>query len=211
MTRDYYEILGVDRNASPKEIKRAYRNIMKLCHPDSPDFRMDPDKIYQVQTAYENLGDSKKREDYDRRLKAQRVVIKPGGMTASGPFSHFHPLWWSSNIETMGLSPLSIFPGKSNIFDSLLRRRSKGYRDDFSGSPGRRGLEIVLTTEEAARGGVFTISIPGDLGEKVGSFVIRIPPDIRPGTRLLLDLDDVIGIVGAYSNTPLLEITILVK
>lgn len=64
--RDYYEVLGVDKNASDDEIKKAYRKLAKEYHPDrnkSPDAET---KFKEISEAYEVLSDSQKRAQYDR-------------------------------------------------------------------------------------------------------------------------------------------------
>jgi molecular chaperone DnaJ len=64
--RDYYEVLGIDRNADDAAIKRAYRQLAKKYHPD---VSTEPDaeaKFKEVQEAYEVLSDSQKRSQYDQ-------------------------------------------------------------------------------------------------------------------------------------------------
>jgi molecular chaperone DnaJ len=64
--RDYYEVLGIDKNASKDDIKSAYRKLAKQYHPDinhSPDA---PKKFQEVQEAYDVLSDDTKRAQYDR-------------------------------------------------------------------------------------------------------------------------------------------------
>lgn len=68
MKKDYYEILGVPRNASQEEIKRAYKRLIKKWHPDlNPDNREEAEKRFkEIQEAYEVLSDPEKRAMYDK-------------------------------------------------------------------------------------------------------------------------------------------------
>ena len=57
--RDYYEVLGVDRSASPEEIKKAYRSLARKHHPDvNKDDHQAEEKFKEVQEAYEALSDT---------------------------------------------------------------------------------------------------------------------------------------------------------
>lgn len=64
---DYYEILGISKNASQDEIKKAYRKLAHQYHPDkNPDSKESEDKFKEINNAYETLGDVQKRQNYDR-------------------------------------------------------------------------------------------------------------------------------------------------
>jgi len=79
--KDYYGILGVARDASAAAIKRAYRRLAKLYHPDvSPD---SPEDFKELQAAYETLADADRRRRYDEALHRQER------------FDRFEPLSWS--------------------------------------------------------------------------------------------------------------------
>lgn len=64
--KDYYKILGVDRQASAEEIKRAYRRLAKQYHPDVvKDDKAKLDRMYEIQEAYACLMDEERRKKYD--------------------------------------------------------------------------------------------------------------------------------------------------
>jgi molecular chaperone DnaJ len=138
--RDYYEVLGVDRNAGDEEIKKAYRKLALKFHPDkNPGDKSAEEKFKEIGEAYEALSDPQKRAAYDQyghaafdpRARAGRA----GGFYGSGfhdPFEIFR----------------EVFSG-SSIFEEFF-----GGRHDPSqpqrGDDLRYDLEISL--EEAARG-----------------------------------------------------------
>src|ERR1700745_3433931 len=65
--RDYYEILGVARNAKEDEIKKAYRKLARKYHPDlNPNNKQSEEKFKEIQEAYEVLSDATKRQKYDQ-------------------------------------------------------------------------------------------------------------------------------------------------
>ena len=64
--RDYYEVLGVGKNASDDEIKKAYRNLAKKYHPDTSTEPNATEKFKEVQEAYETLKDPQKKSRYDQ-------------------------------------------------------------------------------------------------------------------------------------------------
>lgn len=80
MASDYYAVLGVANDASPQEIKKAYRNIARECHPDVAG--EDPSKVArfkEASDAYEVLSDEAARQKYDRKLARRGQRIRTGG------------------------------------------------------------------------------------------------------------------------------------
>ncbi len=80
---DYYEILGVDRNASKEEIKSAFRKKARQCHPDVNKAPDAEEKFKELGRAYETLIDDEKRATYDRYGEDG---LKNAGFNTSGPF-----------------------------------------------------------------------------------------------------------------------------
>src|SRR5438128_158150 len=86
MARDYYETLGVKRNASDNEIKSAYRKLARQYHPDrNPGDKQAEANFKEVQEAYDVLSDKNKRAQYDRFGTAG-----PRGFRESGGGPEFH-------------------------------------------------------------------------------------------------------------------------
>src|SRR5262245_50289214 len=80
MPRDYYEVLGVKRDASEDDIKKAYRSLARKYHPDrNPGDKEAERNFKEVQDAYDVLSDKKKRSQYD-----QFGFSGPGGETPGG-------------------------------------------------------------------------------------------------------------------------------
>ena len=152
--RDYYEILGVSRNASAEEIKKAYRRLALKYHPDrNPTNRKEAEeKFKEISEAYEVLSDSQKRAKYDQfGHEGLRSEFGAGGFRWEN-FTHFEDL--ADIFEGFG--------GLGDIFESFgidlgmfSGRRRRGGPE--SGSSIQYELEVTL--EEVARGVDKTIYI----------------------------------------------------
>lgn len=138
--RDYYDVLGVNRDASDDEIKKAYRKLAMKYHPDrNPDSKEAEEKFKEAKEAYEILSDAQKRGAYDRYGHAgvdPSAGASHGGQGFDGFADAFSDIFGD------------IFGGGGG------RSRSNVYR----GADLRYNLEISL--EEAARGAEKTIRIP---------------------------------------------------
>ncbi|MDD2667861.1 MULTISPECIES: molecular chaperone DnaJ [Zoogloea] len=142
--RDLYEILGVNRDASEDELKKAYRKLAMKYHPDrNPDNKESEDKFKEAKEAYEILTDANKRAAYDRYGHAGVDQSMGGGGGGGG-----------QGFDGFGDAFGDIFGDIFGGGGGGGRGRSNVYR----GADLRYNLEITL--EEAARGAEKTIRIP---------------------------------------------------
>lgn len=87
--RDYYEVLGVAKNASPEEIKKAYRKLAIKYHPDrNPDDKAAEEKFKEAAEAYDVLSNEEKRQKYDQFGHSMGQQGFPGG--GDGGFGGFY-------------------------------------------------------------------------------------------------------------------------
>ena len=85
--KDYYAVLGVSQSATPKEVTKAYRKLARELHPDAnPDNPKAEDRFKEVSTAYDVLGDEKKRKEYDEVRAAGPMGFGGGGPGGQGGF-----------------------------------------------------------------------------------------------------------------------------
>jgi DnaJ-class molecular chaperone len=153
--RDYYEVLGVKREASADEIRKAYRRLARKHHPDvNPNDAGAEDRFKEISEAYDVLSDPDKRAKYDRlgeQWKAGADFTPPAGWEAYGGYPDLDDLFGNRGTGGGG--------GFSDFFESLFGGRRAGRQ----GPSPRRGsdveAELSLTLEEAHRGARRTLQL----------------------------------------------------
>lgn len=135
MKRDYYEILGVSKNASQDEIKRAYRNLARKYHPDVNKERGAADKFKEINEAHHVLSDPNKRSQYD--YFGQAGGAGPGGFEGFDFGEAFR-----------GFEGFGEF---TDLFDVFFGRERAGRRAGPEQGEDLR-YDLRITLEEAAEG-----------------------------------------------------------
>ena len=171
--KDYYKTLGVPRNASPNDIKAAYRHLARRYHPDvNPDDSTAEARFKEINEAHEVLSDSEKRQRYDRfgsnwrRTGSVDEAFRRSGARVDG-FGDF----------------LGGASGFSDFFDALFGGRAGAQR------PAQANVEETLqvSLREALEGGrrALTMRVPAPDGSvRQRRIDVTIPPGVRDGQRL---------------------------
>lgn len=156
---DYYKILGVDKNASQNDIKKAFRKLARKYHPDlNPNDPSAKDKFQEINEANEVLSDPEKRKKYDEygehwkhadEFEAQKRARQQAGTGGFSGFGDDGGTYWYSSSDGQGFSGAG-GEGFSDFFESMFGGRGGRSR----GSAGFRGqdfnAELHLSLRDAA-------------------------------------------------------------
>ncbi len=177
--KDYYEILGIGKNASSDDIKAAYKRLAKEHHPDvAKDKTYAEAKFKEINEAYQILSDPQKRKMYDTY-----GTNAPGFGGGQGPFGGAQSSQWGPftyTYSSSGGAPGFDFGGDVDPFDIFeqvfgcrgfggSRRPRKGRNIDY---------EMTISFADCVRGREEEISVNGK------KIKIKIPPGIRDGNEL---------------------------
>jgi len=194
--RDPYEVLGVGKNASAKEIKAAYRKLAKKHHPDqNPDDAKAKDRFAAANQAYEIIGDEKSRAAFDRgEIDAEGKPrfqgfegFHPGGGAGGDPFAGFRrqqsgPGGARFEFHSTGGDPFG--GGAGDIFSELFGQASQraGGAGSRRAPPGRDvNVTLDVTVEEAATAPKVTAMFPD--GRKIA---VKLPAYVEDGQTIRL-------------------------
>jgi curved DNA-binding protein len=171
--KDYYNILGVKRNASESEIKQAYRRLARKYHPDvNPGDKSAEEKFKQMNEAYEVLSDKEKRKKYDKYGDQWQYADQ---------FEQAERQRASGRDFSRGGTRVYFGEGDfGNLFDDLFsdlysRRQAKPRRGQSIEYP------VEVTLEEAYSGTTRTLSFQD--GKRLE---VKVPPGVRNGSRVRL-------------------------
>jgi curved DNA-binding protein len=187
--RDYYEILGVARNAKEEEIKKAYRKLARKYHPDlNPNNKQSEEKFKEIQEAYEVLGDATKRQKYDQlgaNWKNGAEFTPPPNWGGQGGIN-FEDLFGRAGQQRGGTF--------SDFFEILFGGMGGGFGAGTSTGTGGRArsssrssradaeTELSLPLEEMHRGTTRTLTVRMGNAEK--KIDVRIPPGARNDSQI---------------------------
>ncbi len=207
--RDYYEIMGVARDATQDEIKRAYRKLARKYHPDVSKASDAEAKFKEVGEAYEVLKDPEKRAAYDQLGKdwQQGQEFRP-------------PPDWDAGFEFRGAGPGAGGADFSEFFESLFGRGAGGgFARDASGQRGfsARGEDhharVQIDIRDSYTGATrpITLQVPeltadGHVRTRPKTLKVKVPRGIRAGQQIRLSGQGGPAMGGAPAGDLYLEV-----
>ncbi|MBS1221983.1 MAG: cytochrome biosis protein [Proteobacteria bacterium] len=211
--QDYYQILGVSRDASAEDIKKAYRRLARKYHPDVSKEAGAEERFKEVAEAYEVLRDPEKRAAYDQlgnNWRAGQEFRPPPG--------------WQGGSKGPGGSPFGTgFGGRefSDFFESLFSNLGGGVGPGFGGargfqSPGQsQTVALEISLEEAYHGGNRSLQLQlperdasGRTSVRTRTLNVKIPAGVTTGQKIRLAGQGGPGVGGGPSGDLYLEVTI---
>jgi curved DNA-binding protein len=211
--KDYYKIMGVKRDATQDEIKRAYRKLARKFHPDVSKEANAEAKFKELGEAYEVLKDAKKRAAYDEL----------GSQWKAGQEFRPPPNWQQQGFEFRdfggaGPGPAADAGGFSDFFESLFggaARRASGSRGtrEFRVRGEDHHARVIIELADSYNGATrsITLQIPemderGRVGTRPRTLSVRIPKGIRQGQQIRLAGQGGAGFGGGEAGDLYLEV-----
>jgi curved DNA-binding protein len=219
--KDYYETLGLSREASQQEIQRAYRKLARKYHPDISKEPEAEKRFKEITEAYEVLKDAEKRKKYDQFGQAWKQSQRGGGpppgweqvIFGGGPGGRVEFDFGGFGGGT-GAGP----SGFSSFFDMLFGQGfgaeaqaggRSGYRADWVRRGGDQEARIQLSLEEAASGGERAITLTDGAGGPPQTVRVKIPRGIKPGQKIRLAAKGGAGAGGGPPGDLFLTVEVL--
>jgi curved DNA-binding protein len=181
--QDYYKVLGVSRDASAEEIRKAYRKLAMKYHPDrNPEDKQAEERFKEINEAYQVLNDPQKRAHYDRLGSAYSSWQRRGAPSGGFDWSQ-----WAggapggTRVEYGDLNDL--FGGEggglfSEFFRTIFGGGGMGSASSTSrGSPGFQ-QQVEINLEDAFNGSTLQIQTEGKRKQ------VKIPPGVRTGSKV---------------------------
>lgn len=192
--RDYYQILGIERNASERDIKQAYRRLARQYHPDvNPGDASAERKFKEISQAYSVLGHPEQRKKYDR-FGHHDFAAGGGPSTAGRGFGGFQ----TGNLKDFFAARGMGGEGFGGLFEDLFQgMRQRPQPGSMQGKDLEQAVEIGF--EEAIRGTTARIAVSRQHGQSE-RLQVKIPPGVDTGSKVRLAGKGEPGVVGGAAG-----------
>jgi curved DNA-binding protein len=210
--QDYYQLLGISKSASEKDIRQAYRRLARQYHPDlNPGDKAAEAKFKEIGEAYEVLSDAEKRKKYDRyghdwqHAEAAEAAAREGGFGGA----RWGPGQGNVRFETADFDDAAF----GDLFGNLFGGAGAGPRTGFRGRRvAQRGEDfdqpVEVTLEEAFAGSQRMLQVQSPDG-KLRRLEVKIPAGVIEGSRIRMAGEGGPGLNGGPAGDLYLVVSVL--
>jgi len=198
--KDYYKILGVERDASEKDIKQAFRRLARQCHPDlNPGDKSAEERFKEVNEAYEVLSDAEKRRKYDQLGADWQSWKQTGGQPGDYDWNRWAAGRPDSGTHVRYATPedLQDILGGGGAFSDFFRQVFGGAGSEAAGFGPQMRRSRAQDAEQAVEISLHEAHSGGKRLVQVGNqrLEVAIPPGAKTGTRLRMG-----GVMGGAAG-----------
>ena len=182
MAKSYYDTLGVERGASEKEVRSAYRRLARKYHPDVNQGDKDAEtRFKELNEAYQVISDEESRKKYDQFGANWRNAdhMPSGGGGGDSPYS------WFTRARRGRRSGGGGFGSMSDVFGDIFgSERRTTFKENLG--PQRADVSVTITLEEAFAGAARMVQTPPQplTGEKGKRLEVKIPAGVQSGSKV---------------------------
>ncbi|MGE8560137.1 MAG: DnaJ C-terminal domain-containing protein [Acinetobacter sp.] len=216
MPKSHYEVLGITRNATPDQIKKAYRKLARKYHPDISKEADAEEKMQAINVAYDTLSNEEKKAEYDFQLDHPDAFSQSGAQTGTGGFNnaHFYRQGFNqqSHTDFEGFEDLfgrfgSGFGGGNYQYQNTQRQQQRSYQ----GEDQHASIEVDLDIAYHGATQRITLQIPtlnafGEAEVQRKTLQVKIPKGMKEGQHIRLAGQGQTGVNGGKNGDLYIEI-----
>ncbi|RZJ20778.1 MULTISPECIES: DnaJ C-terminal domain-containing protein [unclassified Acinetobacter] len=215
MPKSHYEVLGISRNATQDQIKKAYRKLARKYHPDVSKESDAEAKMQSINVAYDTLSNEEKKAEYDFQLDHPEAFYQSGAQTGTGGFDNAHFYNQGFNQQHSNFSGFedlfgrfgSGFGGGNYQYQQQQRQQQRSYQGED------QHASIEIDPEIAYHGSTqqITLQIPtlnayGEPEVQRKTLQVKIPKGMKEGQHIRLSGQGQTGINGGKNGDLYIEI-----
>lgn len=217
MAKNYYEELGVSRDATPEQIKKSYRTLARKYHPDISKESNAEEKMQAINVAYDTLSNEEKKKQYDFELDHPQGFANTGfsGQTGGQGFD-------GSQFYRSGSGTQQDFSGFEDLFGRFGSGFGGGHQQDFGqrqshqqrryrGEDQHASIEVPIQVAYEGSTQTITLQIPtynayGEAEVQRKTLQVKIPKGMKEGQQIRLSKQGQVGMNGGENGDLYIEI-----
>ncbi|NNH37548.1 DnaJ C-terminal domain-containing protein [Acinetobacter terrae] len=216
MSKSHYEVLGIKRNATPDQIKKAYRKLARKYHPDVSKEADAEEKMQAINVAYDTLSNEEKKAEYDFQIDHPEAFYQSGAQTGTGGFDNSR--FYRQGFDQQGHSDFSGFEDLFGRFGSgfgggnyQYQKQQRQQQRSYQGEDQHASIEVDVAIAYHGSTQQITLQIPtlnafGEPEVQRKTLQVKIPKGMKEGQHIRLAGQGQTGVNGGKNGDLYIEI-----